>query len=514
MALLFSFENFPMKISKPIILSLLATINATSAGIQRIIAGNTIDEAYRLGFIEWITNNMRIISGDKDTDSDFFNVLRVLTKDNIYTKGKLLDNNALDFISKAEEATFSCDKKYRKPIHVPGFLLRIKTLRSLFLKNMAITETAARITTLTNLETLELHSCTIHDLTCLLPVNSKLKKLIIHDSNIKICMLDPAKVPNLEELVINNSNLYSLNKEAFTLGKLKKLNLAGNHIFNLPIFQDSDKTVFEELDFSRNKFQVFPSGFNLFKSMKKFNISNNVIEQFEKDFKFGKDMCLEELNMKSNAIKSIPGGIINLTKLKTLDASSNQLESVDSDIFRLPNIEKIILAYNRFVDMGESFNFLTRRMMKHASAADAPLNLKEIDLSYNFLTSLPASTVLFENIKKINLKGNLFTTVPYELLDLKKLESINISTNRLTYVPAGLANLPYLYDLDLSGGNDFRTPIGNTNVIKGLPKKILNRGSKKVITIKLKGNPLRQESTKNEYGKAALEEYYSDWVSV
>lgn len=498
------------------LLSLLSLINATNTGVQRILAGDDLNEAYRLGFIEWISRNMRVITGDKDTDTDFFNVFRVLTKENIFTKGKLLDTKALDFISKAEEATFSCDKKYKKPIHVPGFLLRIKSLRSLFLKNMAIPETTSRITDLSNIETLELHSCAIHDLTCLLPVDSKLKKLVIHNSTIRHCILDSSKVPNLEEIVINNSTLYSLNKEAFTLKKLKKLNLSGNHLFKLPIFDKTDKVVFEELDLSRNKFQEFPSCFNLFQSMKKFNISNNVIEKFDKDFKFGENLSIEDLNIKSNAIQSIPKGMINLKKLKTFDASSNQLKSIDSDLFRLPQIEKVLLAYNRFVDLKESFNFMTRILLNKTSMkpGDSPMNLKELDLSYNFLSSLPQSTASFENIQKINLKGNLFTSIPAVIFRLSKLETLNMATNRLMYVSGDLASLPLLYDMDLSGGNDFRTPLGDTNVIKRLPMLIFKRGSKKIVTIKLKGNPLAQDSTTNEYGRVDLEKYYKDWVEL
>lgn len=479
-----------------------------SAGIRRMRYSDLIEQ----DFYQWLADNFREITAQPSTDPDFFNHLRISSKDGMYHKGKKLDIEDMNIIKNAESIVIVCDKRNTHPIVIPPLLLEVKTVKSLFLKNIIIPAHTATNTKMEILEEIELHSCTIYDLTTLVPKNSSLKKLILHDCDIKNCWLDTEKVPLLDTLIINNSNLHSINKEVFMLPNLNRIDLKNNQILFLPVFYDDDIPITKELILRRNRLLEYPKQLNQFKNLEFLDLSFNFIEKFGENFVEG--LSLENLNLEGNAIKELPEGMENLIDLQYLNLSYNEMEECRIEIFQLPNLERLNLSFNSFKKLDETISLFSRGIYDVAglTPGEAPYKLKELDLSYNFLTTIPLSFGCFESLKFLNLDGNLLFSIPSAIYNLSNLEILKLSYNRIKYIPCELAKLPFLFELYLNGGQDFRNTTGPTNQINLVPKALLNRKSGMPILIYLKNNILFDESTVVEYGREEIERCFKSQV--
>ena len=58
------------------------------------------------------------------------------------------------------------------------------------------------------------------------------------------------------------------------------------------------------------------------------------------------------------------------------------------------------------------------------------VNLENLNLSFNILTTIPTEIKNLTKLKKINLCTNKFKEFPSELLEMSNLEDININVNK------------------------------------------------------------------------------------
>ena len=73
------------------------------------------------------------------------------------------------------------------------------------------------------------------------------------------------------------------------------------------------------------------------------------------------------------------------------------------------------------------------------------VNLENLNLSHNALSgALQAEVRNLQNLKDLDLSSNNFTGVPAEIGQLKNLEVLNLSNNKLTGLPYELGNLSHL----------------------------------------------------------------------
>lgn len=75
--------------------------------------------------------------------------------------------------------------------------------------------------------------------------------------------------------------------------------------------------------------------------------------------------------------------------------------------------------------------------------------LTALDLSCNYLESLPAEFLQFKQLSKINFFDCEFEAFPEVLLQMPSLQEINLGKNALSRLPDGLANLPNLKKIGL-----------------------------------------------------------------
>ncbi|ELA41474.1 uncharacterized protein VICG_01458 [Vittaforma corneae ATCC 50505] len=505
-----------IKTMKTVFLAFLFKASASSFVdiMAQLRRGEMTDAVIKQDFIHWFGRHLHESSKQVATDLNYLNHIIITTRNKKFIKGKHAKEEVMKEIEKAESVSAIFDRKFGSPSAFPLLLCKIKTLKVMYLKNVAIPSSLEKYTELSNLEELELHSCVIANLSCLLPANSKLKKLILHSCYILHCTIDVSRTPNLETLVINHTNMYDINKDIFMLKNLKKIDLKDNHLSALPVFDDKDALTTEELILTRNIFEKFPSNINSFKKLKKLDLSKNIIQKFEKDFEFDESLVLEELNLAENLVKELPKNLENLQKVKSINLSSNLLTKIDPEIFRFQTIEKLNLSLNQLEFIDESLPMIPREIFKFTRmvSGNTPVNLKELDLSYNSLLALPNSISSFVSLEKLNIEGNQFKSIPDQVYNLLNLHVFNASFNKIREIPSWLARLPYLYELNLAGGTNSRIPTGPTNEITKVPMLLVDRQSRKVIKITLKGNPIQDHSTINSYGKIDLIRNYRSWI--
>jgi leucine-rich repeat protein SHOC2 len=152
-----------------------------------------------------------------------------------------------------------------------------------------------------------------------------------------------------------------------------------------------------------------------------------------------------------------------------------------------------------------------------------PLNLDQLDLRYNQLTSFPQVICDFTYLKGLNLEGNQLTSLPESMKNLSNLEYLNLGENQLislpeifdkfsnlhelylhenqlTSLPETMSNLTYLTDLCSRDNQLTSLPekIGNlpflewlyleNNQLTSLPESIGNLAD--LFSIDLRNNPL------------------------
>lgn len=465
-----------------------------------VFASSNIQSIYERDFYQWIANNFREVTAQPLTDPDYFNYIRISSKDGMYHKGKTIGEEDMNIIKNAENIYVTCDKRSYSLVSLPTLLLSVKSVKSIFLKNILIPGYVSNITQFYNLREAELHSCTLDDVTCFLPDGCDIRKLVLDGCDIKNCTFSMAKAPNLEELVIVNSNLHSISKDAFLIKSLKKISFRNNQMIAFPVLNESDVPVTENLELDRNRFTSFPKELYKFKKLKNLDLSFNLIEGFEKPITT--TLFFENLNLEGNMIKHLPSGVSHFKFLKSLNLSHNLIEDAGTEIFQLPEIERLDLSFNKINSLDETISLLMRELYETSrlSLAKAPLNLREINLSYNFLRTIPLSFKCFSSLQRLDLDGNLLNEIPDAIFSMNNLMVLKLSYNRIVHVSETLSVLPMLIELYLEGGQDFRTIDGPTNQILLIPRKLLNHKSRKVIKLFLKGNKLLPDSSLEHYG--------------
>ena len=125
-------------------------------------------------------------------------------------------------------------------------------------------------------------------------------------------------------------------------------------------------------------------------------------------------------------------------------------------------------------------------------------NLRELNLSYLNLTSIPSSLGNLRNLRELNLSGNL-ASLPKEIGNLKNLKELQLLNSKLTSLPKEIGNLKNLIVLGLSYNNLSNLPswIGNLknllyldlygNNLTSLPEEIGNLTNLKELYLENSG---------------------------
>jgi hypothetical protein len=119
------------------------------------------------------------------------------------------------------------------------------------------------------------------------------------------------------------------------------------------------------------------------------------------------------LVLKDNTRQIPEGYFVGLDHLQQIDLGTNRLTSLPESIKNLTNLRELNLYENRLTSLPTEIGNLRE--------------LRVLDLSFNLLTYLPAEIRRLTNLKELDLGNNLLIPWPTELIDRLRIQNEDIS---------------------------------------------------------------------------------------
>jgi Leucine-rich repeat (LRR) protein len=158
----------------------------------------------------------------------------------------------------------------------------------------------------------------------------------------------------------------------------------------------------------------------------------------------------------------LPETIGNLVNLTELSVSRNKLTSLPETIGNLVNLKKLIASNNDLTSLPETIGDL--------------INLTELEVSNNNLISIPETIGNLTNLTHLYLAGNKLTSLPETIGNLTNLTHLYLGRNKLTSLPETIGKLVKLIELNVSHNKLISLP----ETISKLSLQILDIGYNKL----------------------------------
>lgn len=141
--------------------------------------------------------------------------------------------------------------------------------------------------------------------------------------------------------------------------------------------------------------------------------------------------------------------ISSLTNLKDLDISYNNLSTIPTSISNLKGLEILFAQGNKFSEIPTSVLSLT--------------NLQYLDLAYCDILSIPSDINKLTSLLSLELLANNISNLPSSMSNMGSLRHLGLSQNNFTEVPMVALQLPKLEELLLA-----------SNEIISIPNEVIN----------------------------------------
>lgn len=234
---------------------------------------------------------------------------------------------------------------------------------------------------------------------------------------------------------------------------LREIKFVNNEVWKLPVSL-SRAARLTILDVSNNRVeQLDHAELDRLQNLASLKLANNRLGSLPKHF--GNFKALRTLNVSSNFLDSFPEFLCELETLVDMDMSFNAIDSLPDQIGQLINLERFVITNNRLNgSLPATFSKL--------------VNLKEVDVRYNSLTSIDVISKLpkvdqisvdhnsvsvceceFTKIRVLRLNSNPVTK--FEILNLvPTLTTLNLSNAKLAHIPDNtFYKMPNLIKLNL-----------------------------------------------------------------
>jgi len=175
-----------------------------------------------------------------------------------------------------------------------------------------------------------------------------------------------------------------------------------------------------ELNLSRRTLNKFPSELASLQLLARLDLSYNSITEVPQSFKYL--VLLEELYLNNNKLHEIPAVLFQTARqLKVLDLSTNYIATLPDLFGNLRLLKTLLLSYNKISTVPNSFSMLT--------------NLELLDLSFNNLETLPKKFYSLIQLNELYLSGNNFRSLSEDLKFFNRLMVLDFSNNKLNVIP-------------------------------------------------------------------------------
>lgn len=235
----------------------------------------------------------------------------------------------------------------------------------------------------------------------------------------------PAAYANATELLILNSDLSSVDDDAFQLlGELRTLELSGNRLADLSRAALSPLQQLTKLDLSRNRLHALPD--ELFKDvaqLRELCLDDNFLAEFGDGLFEGAER-LVKLTCNKCRLQSVPAkSLQRIANLQHLELNQNPLQRLSDDAFD---------------GLESKYHPLLRLSLDNCSletvgrAALRPFKtLQHLNLGHNKLTYIAIGTFkhFWESLTSLSIESNLLTAVDERLAPWSFLQEVKLAYN-------------------------------------------------------------------------------------
>lgn len=330
-----------------------------------------------------------------------------------------------------------------------------------------------------NLKDLDLSSNKITKINC--QGVSKINNLELEDNPLVAIDAKPVSFTRLETLNLSTTNLTDIphwlgdlpqltslsiaelkqltNLSAITRCKyLTALDISGTAIIKDNITMLYGLTNLQELNVSSTNLATLPNDISKLKKLLKLNLSSNELDVLPIAMR---DLNLEKLNLSKNKFQQIPASILKIKTLKDLDLADNKITHT-----------RVAASWQKLINLDLGGNSITY------FSADSLLvpRLSWLRLMDNPITEF-SQVFAMPNLTYLDLSGTRLAIFPYAISQCYSLQSLDFTGNKITEIPAWIQNLQNLEELELSD-----------NLLTDLPLEISH--CKAMTILILSGNPL------------------------
>ena len=250
---------------------------------------------------------------------------------------------------------------------------------------------------------------------------------------------------NLEELDLSKNEFEVLRLNAKKLPKLKKILLAENLLSENSIKIKRNKHV-QILSLIDNAFEAFPKRIQRNKGLKDIHLANNFIKSTER-IRFKKMKSLELMNFYNNQITSLSEKIGYLENLQILDLYHNQLSFLPQNIVKLKKLQTLAVSNNNLWEFPSKMQDLVNLKILYAhhnklSSVDfLPPNIEYLDLGFNLLESVPSALKTVPHLTDLDISNNKIKSGSEILKQIPGLQKVFLSLNDFESDPVKFAEL-------------------------------------------------------------------------
>lgn len=385
---------------------------------------------------------------------------------------------------------FFLSPQHRSLCYIPAKIWTLPGLTTLHFKNASLTSPPLEVINAPTLEDFSLAGNPIRHLTeeWLGMVGAKLTKLRILD-------FDKTSIG----FVVLSAHHHIPSLQTLRLGSLERLNADKALEISMNIPKWPIEAHLEELELPSNGLLSLPPRFVNLVRVASVDLSGNKFTNIPLQLE-----CftrLSKLNFSDNLMTSIipPQGGFRMNVLTSLTLAGNGLEAFPEHLGNLPALRSLSLARNNLADLSQRFFMqfklldildLSNNKLTQLSPAVGYLSkLSYFDVSGNSLTFIPESIVGMTSLKYLDLSSNKLPSLSVCFGRMKSLNTLKISSNSMTVLPPHLGSLrDTLQTFDFSG-NELVTP--PMDILKGGSKAVLDflydslSGSKPIYRMKM-----------------------------
>lgn len=237
---------------------------------------------------------------------------------------------------------------------------------------------------------------------------------------------------NLRDIKFINNEAWKLPPGLSRANRLTILDVSNNRLENLDSAELARLEGLISLKLANNRLRTLPEYFGGFKSLRTLNVSSNFLEYF-------------------------PDFLCKLVGLVDLDMSFNGISNLPDDIGKLRNLERFVITNNRLTgELPKTFKDL--------------LNLREVDIRYNAITSIDVIATL-PKVEQISADHNYVSVCESKFT---KIRILRLNSNPVTKFEIQNA-VPTLTTLILSNAKLAHIPDAVFDRMPNLVKLVLDK---------------------------------------